>query len=106
MHNLNRRRLSTAVLLNIVLAGVLTMLPVGKAMAFFDFFTIYVFSEVKGVVTMNGDPVQAAQVTRVGDHEHDKMYTDTDVTDTQGRFAFGPVSTFSLRPIMLGTIIR
>jgi len=75
-------------------------------MAFFDFFTIYVFSEVDGVVTMNGEPVQGAQVTRTGDHEEDKVYTDTVVTDAQGRFSFSPISTFSLRPIMLGTIIR
>ena len=75
-------------------------------MGLFNFFTIYVFSEVKGVVTMNGEPVRGAQVIRVGDHEHDKVYSDTAVTDAQGRFSFGPVSTFSLRPLMLGTIIR
>ena len=75
-------------------------------MGLFNFFTIYVFSEVKGVVTMNGEPVRGAQVIRVGDHEEDKVYSDTALTDAQGRFSFGSVSTFSLRPLMLGTIIN
>lgn len=106
MHKLVRWQSSSRVFLSMVLAGMLAILPVGRAMAFFDAFTIYVFSDVSGVVVMNGEPVQGAEVIRVGDHEHDKVYSDMATTDAQGRFSFGPVSTFSLRPIMLGTIIR
>ncbi len=75
-------------------------------MGLFDLFKIYVFSDVTGVVTMNGVPVQGAEVLRTGDHEHDKVYQDKTMTDAEGRFSFGPISTFSMRPIMLGTIIR
>ncbi len=77
-----------------------------QAMGLFDFFTIYVFSDMQGIVTLKGEPVAGAKVTRIGDHENDKVYTDSAITDAQGHFSFEPISTFSLRPMMLGTIIR
>lgn len=77
-----------------------------RATGLFDFFTIYVFSDLQGIVTMKGEPVVGAQVTRVANHEEDKVYTDSTTTDAQANFSFDAMSTFSLRPIMLGTIIQ
>ncbi len=75
-------------------------------MGFFDLFIIHVFSDVSGIVTFQGEPVDSVKIIRTADHEHDKVYTDTTATDKDGKFSFKGVSTFSLRPIMLGTIIR
>jgi len=91
---------------NTAIILMLTFSSQGHAMGLFDVFTIYVFSEVRGVVTLDGKPAEGAEIIRIGDHEEDKVYTDRAVTDAAGRFEFGPISTFSLRPIMLGTIIR
>ena len=77
-----------------------------NAMGLFDFFTIHVFSPVTGVVTLNGEPVEGAEIVRTADHEEDKIYTDSVKSDIEGKFSFNDISTFSLRPIMLGTIIR
>ena len=77
-----------------------------QAMGLIDFFTIHVFSDVTGIVTMNGEPVEGAELIRTADHENDKVYTDSALTDKNGKFSFEGISTFSLRPIMLGTIIR
>jgi len=75
-------------------------------MALFDFFKIYVFSDVNGTVLLEGKPVQGAEIIRTADHEEDKVYTDSTTTDANGHFSLPPISTYSLRPIMLGTIIR
>jgi len=75
-------------------------------MGLFDFFTIHVFSDVSGVVTFKGEPVEGVKIIRTADHEEDKVYTDATTTDKDGKFSFKGISTFSLRPIMMGTIIR
>jgi len=76
-------------------------------MGFFDLLTIHVFSNVSGIVTFQGEPVDGAKIIRTADHEHDKVYTDTTTTDKDGQFSFKGISTFTLRPIMMmGTIIR
>ena len=77
-----------------------------QAMGFLDVFKIVVFSEVSGVVTLDGSPVEGAEVVRVADHEEDKVYTDRTITDNNGKFYFKEISVFSMRPLMLGTIIR
>jgi Domain of unknown function (DUF6795) len=76
-----------------------------QAMGILDFFTIHVFSDVTGVVTLNGEPVEGAEIIRTADHAHDKLYKDATVTDENGYFALKDISTFSLRPIMLPTVI-
>ncbi len=75
-------------------------------MGLLNFFTIYVFSEMKGVVTLNGEPVAGAELVRTADHVHDRVYTDSTVTDEAGRFSFPDIKTFSLRPLMLPTVIH
>ena len=75
------------------------------AMGLLDFFTIHVFSDVTGVVTLNGEPVEGAEVVRSADHTNDKVYMDSAITDKNGKFSFNNISTFSLRPIMLPTVI-
>ena len=75
-------------------------------MGLFDFFTIHVFSDVSGVVTFKGEPVEGVKIIRTADHQNDKVYTDTTTTDNDGKFSFKGISTFSLRPIMLETVVR
>ena len=76
------------------------------AMGLLDLFTIHVFSDVSGVVTLNSEPVEGAEIIRTADHKHDKVYTDSAKSDKDGKFFFKDISTFSLRPIMLPTIIE
>jgi len=75
-------------------------------MALFNFFKIYVFSDVTGTVLLKDKPVEGAVIIRTADHEEDKVYTDRRTTDANGHFTFPPISTYSLRPIILGTIVR
>ncbi len=75
-------------------------------MALFDFFKIYVFSDVTGIVLLDGSPVEGAEIIRTADHEEDKVYSDRTKSGADGRFSFPAISTYSLRPLMLGTIIR
>jgi len=65
-------------------------------MGFLDFMRVYIFSEVDGVVFMNGEPVSGANVVRTADYK-DKIHTNTVVTDQQGRFHFDDIFTYSLR---------
>lgn len=67
-----------------------------KAMGFLDFMKVYIFSEVDGVVLMQGKPVSGAKVVRTADYK-DKIYTETVVSDEQGRFHFNDISVFSMR---------
>jgi uncharacterized protein DUF6795 len=67
-----------------------------QAMGFLDFMRVYIFSEVDGVVLMNGKPVSGAKVIRTADYK-DKIHTNTVVTDNQGRFHFDDIFTYSMR---------
>ena len=87
MHDLIGRRLPIPLLVGAVLIGVLAILPVGKAMAFFDSMKVNLFSDMKGVVTLNGEPVAGAVVKRLADPGN-KKYRDEKITDAQGRFSF------------------
>jgi len=77
-----------------------------QAMGMLDFFTIYVFSNITGTVTINGEPAAGAEIFRYADHINDKEYIDSTTTDNNGYFEFGDISTFSLRPIVLQTVIN
>ncbi len=65
-------------------------------MGFLDFMRVYIFSEVDGVVLMNGKPVSGAKVIRTADYK-DKVHTDEVITDEQGRFHFDDIYTYSMR---------
>jgi hypothetical protein len=65
-------------------------------MGLLDFARIYIFSEVDGVVLMQGKPVSAAKVVRTADYK-DRLYTHTVITDEQGCFHFDDIYRYSLR---------
>ena len=67
-----------------------------QAMGMLDFMRVYIFSEVDGVVLMNGKPVSGAKVIRTADYK-DKVHSNTVVTDEQGRFHFDDIYTYSMR---------
>ena len=67
-----------------------------QAMGMLDFMRVYIFSEVDGVVLMNGKPVSGAKVIRTADYK-DKVHSNTVVTDEQGRFHFDDIFTYSMR---------
>ena len=71
-------------------------------MGFLDFMRIYIFSEVDGVVLLEGKPVSGATVIRTADYK-DKLYSDTVITDDQGRFHFDDIYIYSMR--LFGTNI-
>ena len=66
------------------------------AMGFLDFMRIYLFSEVDGVVLLQGKPVSGATVVRMTEYR-DKMYNHTVLTDAQGRFHFDDIYVYSMR---------
>ncbi len=65
-------------------------------MGFLDFARIYIFSEVDGVVLMEGKPVSGAKVVRTADYK-DKIHTNTAITDDLGCFHFDDIYTYSMR---------
>ncbi len=67
-----------------------------QAMGFLDFVRIYIFSEVDGVVLMEGKPVSGAKVVRTADYK-DKIHTNNAITDNLGRFHFDDIYTYSMR---------
>lgn len=69
---------------------------IGFAMGFFDFAKVCLYSEVSGVVTLNGKPVAGAEVIRKAWWPDEKLHTDTITTDAQGKFHFAPMYVFSL----------
>ena len=62
-------------------------------MAFFDSMKVNLFSEMKGVVTLEGKPVSGASITRTAIPSNDKEYTDSAQTDDAGHFSFGAMET-------------
>ena len=85
----NTLRLLIILLINIQVSQV-------NAMGFLDFMRIYIFSEVDGVVTLEGKPVPGDRVVRTADYK-DVVHTDTVMTDEQGRFHFDDLYTYSVR---------
>lgn len=68
-------------------------------MGFFDFAKICLFSEVDGVVTLNGKPLPGAEVVRTSEIGKDSVHTDRTFTDNQGRYFFPARFSHSLRKI-------
>ena len=75
-------------------------------MGFFDAMKVHLFSEMKGVVTLEGKPVKGAVITRTAISNDDKEHTDSTITDSAGRFHFGRMEThlfLKLLPTSIGT---
>jgi len=68
-------------------------------MGLFDFMKVCLFSEVNGVVTLEGKPVAGAEIVRTAEI-NDKPYTDKTVTDENGRFHFDAMYTHSVNKIL------
>jgi len=64
-------------------------------MGFFDFTKVCLYSEVSGVVTLNGKPVAGAEIVRTATWR-DNPYTDTTTTDAQGKFHLDPIFAHSI----------
>ena len=71
-------------------------------MAFFDSMKVNLFSEMRGVVTLDGQPVSGVTLTRTAIPNNDKEYTDSTVTDAEGRFHFNKMETSMLLKILPG----
>jgi hypothetical protein len=63
-----------------------------NAMGLLDKFRICLCSDVTGVITLGGKPVEGAEIIRRLDmiHHDNQVHTDVTVTDADGRFAFKP----------------
>ena len=70
----------------------------------FDFLKIYLFSEVNGVVLLNGKPVQGAELIRTA-APGSKSYTDKAMTDAEGRFHFDAMVVHTLRTLIPGEAV-
>ena len=88
------RALIAIISINVIIAGNLW------GMSMFDAFKVYLFSEVNGVVTLEGQPVVGAEVIRSATLS--KTFTDRTITDTKGYFHFDEMTTQSFSTIMPG----
>lgn len=68
----------------------------------FDSMKINLFSDMQGIVTMNGDPVSGAVVKRSATPASNKKFTDSFVTKVDGRFQFDRMVTNSFLKILPG----
>jgi len=68
-------------------------------MGLFDFMKVCLFSEVKGVVTLEGKPVSGAKIVRTAEINN-KVYTDKTMTDENGKFHFDAMYTHSINKVM------
>lgn len=68
-------------------------------MGMFDFLQVCLFSEVNGVVTLEGKPVAGAELVRTA-ILNDKTYKDTATTDSEGRYHFDARFTRSINSIL------
>ncbi|MBI3561655.1 MAG: carboxypeptidase regulatory-like domain-containing protein [Gammaproteobacteria bacterium] len=67
-------------------------------MGLFDFLKVCLFSDVHGVVTLQGKPVAGAEIIRSGalNEENGKAFSDIAFTDEQGHFHFNAKFVHSL----------
>jgi hypothetical protein len=69
------------------------------SMGMFDFLKVCLFSEVNGQVTKDGKPVAGAEVMRSVEL-NDKTYTDTTLTNAEGRYHFAERQVKSMNSIL------
>jgi hypothetical protein len=81
----------------------LSILPMGTAMGFFNAMKVNLFSEMKGVVTLEGKPVAGAVITRTAVPDNGKDYTDSTTTDSAGRFRFERMEMYNILNILPGS---
>lgn len=70
------------------------------AYGMFDFMKVYLFSAMKGVVTLEGKPIAGAEIVRTAQY-NDKTFADTTATDANGQFVIGPMQTSSINKIVM-----
>lgn len=80
-----------------IISLLLMSVVAGAKAGMFDFMKIYLFSEIGGVVTMDGKPVADAKVERIT--KADKDYLDKTVTDASGRFHFKAITEHSIKKL-------
>ena len=73
----------------------------GAAMGVFDSMIVNLFSEMQGVVTLQGKPVSGAVITRTS-MPANKQYIDSTTTDEAGRFSFDRATTKSFLKLLPG----
>ena len=88
------RALIAIISINVIIAGNLW------GMSMFDAFKVYLFSEVNGVVTLEGQPVVGAEVIRSANYG--KAYTDKAITDKEGKFFFSEMTTSKISALLPG----
>jgi hypothetical protein len=73
-----------------------------QAMGLFDKFRICLCSDVTGVITKEGKPVEGAEIVRRLDLflPKDQVYIDATFTDANGRFAFKPAYARRWKPML------
>jgi|GEM_PF-1828123 len=72
-----------------------------NAMSLFDFMKICVFSDVRGVVTLNGEVISGASITREAKVVFNgKEYVDTATTDKNGEFSFPVLNASSVNTVL------
>ncbi|MCI0506530.1 MAG: carboxypeptidase-like regulatory domain-containing protein [Gammaproteobacteria bacterium] len=69
-------------------------------MGLFDFMKVCLFSEVNGVVTLEGKPVAGAEIVRTAKFS-DTEHTDKAVTDADGKFHFDAMYTYSINKALM-----
>jgi len=75
------------------------------AMSIFDSMKVNLFSEMKGIVTLHGEPVAGALISRTAIPNNDREYTDSTITDSEGRFYFGPMEAHILLKLLPTQIV-
>lgn len=71
-------------------------------MAFFDSMKVNLFSEMQGVITLSGKPVTGARITRTAIPDNDKKYSDSTISDSEGRFHFDKMETHMFMKVLPG----
>jgi len=88
------RTLIVVAIFNVIIAGNLW------GMSMFDAFKVYLFSEVNGLVTLDGQPVEGADVIRSANYG--EIYSDRTTTDKDGKFFLGEMTTSKLSALLPG----
>ena len=65
----------------------------------FDIFKFQAYPAIHGAVTMNGKPVQNAEITTTSTLEK-REYSSTCITDEGGKFSFKEKNIYSIRGIL------
>lgn len=72
-----------------------------SAMSLFDFMKVCVFTDVSGVVTLEGKPVAGARIVRTATLVFNgKKFKDETTTDAEGRFQLGAIYARTINKVL------